>query len=141
MLSRDRRTGPRRSLLNPLRNAGPITFPIVTTAPKCRRLHPPRLSFSISSLFNIFNIMFRAAPRLIAHPALRTAHLRSVAPARRFISTAPPTQKRRSFKSLVARLGIAGAIIYYYNTVDVFADEPRRTFIPVMIAAFASVEG
>ncbi|RMZ70093.1 mitochondrial intermembrane space import and assembly 40 [Pyrenophora seminiperda CCB06] len=34
--------------------------------------------------------------------------------------------KKRSFKSLAARLGIAGAITYYYNTVDVFADEPRQ---------------
>ncbi|KAA8611737.1 mitochondrial intermembrane space import and assembly protein 40 [Pyrenophora tritici-repentis] len=75
--------------------------------------------------------MFRAAPRLIVRPALRTAPLRSLAPTRRFISTAPPTQKRRSFKSLVARLGIAGAIIYYYNTVDVFADEPRQLAQPL----------
>jgi intermembrane space import and assembly protein 40 len=27
---------------------------------------------------------------------------------------------------LVARIGIAGAIIYYYNTTDVFAEEPRQ---------------
>ncbi|EUC32483.1 hypothetical protein COCCADRAFT_37588 [Bipolaris zeicola 26-R-13] len=70
--------------------------------------------------------MFRAAPRLIARPALRTASLRSVAPTKRYISTAPPSQKSRSFKSLVARVGIAGAIIYYYNTTDVFAEEPRQ---------------
>jgi intermembrane space import and assembly protein 40 len=69
--------------------------------------------------------MFRAAaPRLIA----RTALPRTVAPSRRYISTAPPTQKSRSFKSLVARLGIAGTIIYYYNTIDVFAEEPGRTY-------------
>ncbi|EMD62310.1 hypothetical protein COCSADRAFT_120837 [Bipolaris sorokiniana ND90Pr] len=70
--------------------------------------------------------MFRAAPRLIARPALRAASLRSVAPTKRYISTAPPSQKSRSFKSLVARVGIAGAIIYYYNTTDVFAEEPRQ---------------
>ncbi|USP75617.1 Mitochondrial intermembrane space import and assembly protein 40 [Curvularia clavata] len=70
--------------------------------------------------------MFRAAPRLIARPALQTASLRSIAPTRRYISTAPPSQKSRSFKSLVARVGIAGAIIYYYNTTDVFAEEPRQ---------------
>ncbi|CAN9419069.1 unnamed protein product [Alternaria alternata] len=70
--------------------------------------------------------MFRAAPRLIARPALRIAPLRSAAPARRYLSTAPPSQKSRSFKSLVARVGIAGAIIYYYNTTDVFAEEPRQ---------------
>ncbi|KAJ4364635.1 Oxidoreductase [Neocucurbitaria cava] len=70
--------------------------------------------------------MFRAAPRLIARPALRSAQLPSFAPARRYISTAPPSQKSRSWKSLVARLGAAGAIIYYYNTTDVFAEEPRQ---------------
>ncbi|XPT01161.1 Oxidoreductase [Ascochyta lentis] len=70
--------------------------------------------------------MFRSAPRFIARPsALRTA-----LPARRFISTAPPPQKSRSWKSLVARLGLAGAIVYYYNTTDVFAEEPRRTIAP-----------
>ena len=69
--------------------------------------------------------MFRAAPRLIARsPAL----YRGVAPARRHLSTAPPTQKSRSWKSLFARFGIAGTIIYYYNTTDVFAEEPNRTF-------------
>ncbi|KAH7385577.1 hypothetical protein DE146DRAFT_667593 [Phaeosphaeria sp. MPI-PUGE-AT-0046c] len=67
--------------------------------------------------------MFRAAaPRLIARSALP----RAIAPSRRYISTAPPAQKSRSFKSLVARLGIAGTIIYYYNTTDVFAEEPRQ---------------
>ncbi|KAG9195293.1 hypothetical protein G6011_00414 [Alternaria panax] len=70
--------------------------------------------------------MFRAAPRLIARPTLRAAPLRSVAPARRYLSTAPPSQKPRSFKSLVARIGVAGAILYYYNTTDVFAEEPRH---------------
>ncbi|KAI4621892.1 hypothetical protein J4E80_004266 [Alternaria sp. BMP 0032] len=75
--------------------------------------------------------MFRAAPRLIARPALRAAPLRSVAPARRYLSTAPPSQKSRSFKSLVARLGVAGAIIYYYNTTDVFAEEPRQLVQPL----------
>ncbi|KAL5117835.1 Oxidoreductase [Pleosporales sp. CAS-2024a] len=64
--------------------------------------------------------MYRAAPRLIARWALP----RPLAPARRFVSTASPTQKRRSWKSLVARFGMAGAIIYYYNTTDVFAEEP-----------------
>ncbi|KAF2849462.1 hypothetical protein T440DRAFT_469229 [Plenodomus tracheiphilus IPT5] len=70
--------------------------------------------------------MFRAAPRLIARPAARAAPFRSIAPARRCLSTAPPTQKSRSWKSLVARFGIAGGILYYYNTVDVFAEEPRH---------------
>ena len=69
--------------------------------------------------------MFRPAVRLIARPnALR--NLPRSTPSSRFLSTAPPTQKSRSWKSLVARVGAAGGIIYYYNTTDVFAEEPRR---------------
>ncbi|KAF2998867.1 Oxidoreductase [Curvularia kusanoi] len=77
--------------------------------------------------------MFRSAPRLIARQSGLRGVPRASLPARRFISTAPPAQKSRSWKSLVARLGVAGAIIYYYNTTDVFADEPRyaATALPV----------
>ncbi|KAL6702448.1 Oxidoreductase [Coniothyrium glycines] len=70
--------------------------------------------------------MFRAAPRLLVRPAVRAAPLRSFAPTRRALSTSPPAQKSRSWKSLAARIGLAGAIIYYYNTTDVFAEEPRH---------------
>jgi len=72
--------------------------------------------------------MFRSAPRLIARQGALRASPRAVTslPARRFISTAPPAQKSRSWKSLVARLGLAGAIIYYYNTTDIFAEDPRQ---------------
>lgn len=69
--------------------------------------------------------MFRPAVRLIARPSAYRNFPRSIAPSSRFLSTAPPTQKSRSFKSLVARVGAAGAIIYYYNTTDVFAEEPQ----------------
>jgi len=55
---------------------------------------------------------------------VRAALPRTTTPARRYLSTAPPTQKSRSWKSLAARLGIAGTIIYYYNTTDIFAEEP-----------------
>lgn len=74
--------------------------------------------------------MFRAVPRLIARPAVRVALPRSAAPARRCLSTAPPVQKSRSWKNLVARLGVAGAVIYYYNTTDIFAEEPNCTIGP-----------
>jgi intermembrane space import and assembly protein 40 len=82
--------------------------------------------------------MFRSTPRLIARQgALRasprafpsltaTSPTAASLPARRAISTAPPARKSRSWKSLVARLGLAGAIIYYYNTTDVFAEDPRQ---------------
>ncbi|KAF1354218.1 hypothetical protein EJ07DRAFT_91779, partial [Lizonia empirigonia] len=47
---------------------------------------------------------------------------------RRCLSTAPPAQKARSWKSLVARLGLAGAVVYFYNSTDVL-DEPRCRFL------------
>ncbi|KAF1976556.1 hypothetical protein BU23DRAFT_29705 [Bimuria novae-zelandiae CBS 107.79] len=78
--------------------------------------------------------MFRPATRLIASNAVRAAPRTSFAPARRFISTAPPTQKSRSWKSLFARVGAVGAIIYYYNTADVWAEEPRHTVAALPIA-------
>lgn len=70
--------------------------------------------------------MFRSAPQLIARQSVLRTLPRNTLPARRFISTAPPAQKSRSWKSLVARLGLTGAIIYYYNTTDVFTEEPRQ---------------
>ncbi|KAF2623313.1 hypothetical protein BU25DRAFT_305655, partial [Macroventuria anomochaeta] len=75
--------------------------------------------------------MFRTAPRLIARQGALRAVPRASLPARRFISTAPPAQKSRSWKSLVARLGLAGAIIYYYNTTDISA-EPRLDLAPAL---------
>jgi intermembrane space import and assembly protein 40 len=75
--------------------------------------------------------MFRTAPRALARQsALRALPRTSNAalPAgRRALSTAPPAQKSRSWKNLFARLGAAGAVIYYYNTTDVFGDEAPRT--------------
>jgi intermembrane space import and assembly protein 40 len=70
--------------------------------------------------------MLRPATRLIARPIAVRAIPRATAPIRRFLSTAPPTQKSRSWKSLAARVGIAGTIVYYYNTTEVFAEEPGR---------------
>jgi len=74
--------------------------------------------------------MFRPATRSVARctAALRAPLPRSVAaPTRRLASTAPPpVRKSRSWKSLAARLGLAGGIVYYYNTTEVFAEEPGR---------------
>jgi intermembrane space import and assembly protein 40 len=80
-----------------------------------------------------FIAMFRSAPRLIARQGALRASPRAFpsTSARRFISTAPPAQKSRSWKSLVARLGLAGAIIYYYNTADIFDSEDPRKLAPV----------
>ncbi|CAI6334112.1 unnamed protein product [Periconia digitata] len=70
--------------------------------------------------------MFRPATRLIARPAVARLLPRAAAPTRRYLSTAPPSQKSRSWKNLAARVGVAGAVIYYYNTTEVFAEEPSQ---------------
>ncbi|TAQ84818.1 hypothetical protein B7494_g6845 [Chlorociboria aeruginascens] len=55
----------------------------------------------------------------------RTLQSRTVIrPTRRFLSTAPPSQKSRSWKSSLARWGVAGGLLYYYNTSTAFAEEP-----------------
>ncbi|CZS89302.1 related to rabbit histidine-rich calcium-binding protein [Rhynchosporium agropyri] len=69
----------------------------------------------------MFRSTLRATPRRIASPG--TTLTRSS--ARRSLSTAPPSQKSRSWKSSAARWGLAGAGVYYYNTSNVFAEEPE----------------
>ncbi|KAF4615636.1 hypothetical protein G7Y89_g15270 [Cudoniella acicularis] len=69
----------------------------------------------------MFNSAVRAAPR---HILPSRAIIRN-SPARRFLSTAPPLQKSRSWKSSAARWGLAAGGIYYYNTSNVFAEEPE----------------
>jgi intermembrane space import and assembly protein 40 len=68
----------------------------------------------------MFKSAVRAAPRRILPP--RTV-VNST--GRRFLSTAPPTQKSRSWKSSAARWALAAGGIYYYNTSNVFAEEPE----------------
>ncbi|KAF2193268.1 hypothetical protein K469DRAFT_619959, partial [Zopfia rhizophila CBS 207.26] len=70
--------------------------------------------------------MIRPALRLIARPTAVRA-LPRAAPTRRFLSTPPPARKSRSWKSSAVRWGIAAGIIYYYQTSDVFAEEPTHT--------------
>ncbi|KAF2479499.1 hypothetical protein BDY17DRAFT_304008 [Neohortaea acidophila] len=69
--------------------------------------------------------MFRPAFRatLASSPARAAPGARA---ARRFLSTAPPHHKSRSWKSSAARWGLAGAAVYYYNTATVFAEEPAH---------------
>jgi intermembrane space import and assembly protein 40 len=69
----------------------------------------------------MYKTAFRAAPRRLPSRPLNSA--------RRFLSTAPPAQKRRSWKSSAARWGLAAAGVYYYNTSNVFAEEPDGEFI------------
>ncbi|KAG9832912.1 hypothetical protein KCU77_g12665, partial [Aureobasidium melanogenum] len=62
--------------------------------------------------------MFRPIVRRAAVQASRTS-----APSRRFLSTAPPHEKSRSWKNSAVRWTLAGALVYYYNTSNVFAEE------------------
>lgn len=78
--------------------------------------------------------MFRPTSRLIVRSSAVRA-LPRAAPTRRFLSSAPPSQKSRSWKNLGARFGVVGAIIYFYNTTEVFAEEPRRTWAPRSVVA------
>ncbi|KAG9786349.1 hypothetical protein KCU95_g8454, partial [Aureobasidium melanogenum] len=62
--------------------------------------------------------MFRPVVRRAAVQASRSS-----APSRRFLSTAPPHEKSRSWKNSAVRWTLAGALVYYYNTSNVFAEE------------------
>ncbi|KAL2038005.1 hypothetical protein N7G274_009225 [Stereocaulon virgatum] len=64
--------------------------------------------------------MIRQAPHLL-RPSSKC--LRAF-PTRRFLSTAPPAQKSRSWKSSAVRWGLAIGAVYYYNTSNLFAEEP-----------------
>ncbi|KAA6407316.1 MAG: hypothetical protein FRX48_08864 [Lasallia pustulata] len=65
--------------------------------------------------------MFRPASRSLLRqslPAIRPVR------TQRLLSTAPPAQKSRSWKSSAVRWGLAVGAVYYYNTSDVFAEQP-----------------
>lgn len=48
----------------------------------------------------------------------------------RLFSTAPPSQQSRSWKNYATRWGLAIGAVYYYNTSNVFAQEPALTVPP-----------
>lgn len=87
---------------------------------------PLLLLFINLSFITVFSdtIMFKSATRIASAAPLNRVVPRAGA-ARRFISTAPPHQKSRSWKSSAARWGLAGALVYYYNTATAFAEEPH----------------
>ena len=68
-------------------------------------------------------IMYRPASNLLLRQSLPP--LRSAA-RHRFLTTAPPHQASRSWKNSAARWGLGIAGVYYYNTSNVFAEEPAR---------------
>lgn len=61
----------------------------------------------------------RLAPRRIVSSKLQSTT--------RFLSTAPPVKKSRSWKSGAARWAIAIGGIYWYNTSPLFAEEPEAS--------------
>ena len=66
----------------------------------------------------MYKIVIRGAPRHI----LQTSAFKSS--PRRLLSTAPPAQKSRGWKSKSVRLALAGGVVYYCMTSDVLAEEP-----------------
>ena len=69
--------------------------------------------------------MIRQAPRHL----LRCSRPLHAPQTRRFLSTAPPAQKSRSWKSSAVRWGLAIGVVYYYNTSNLFAEEPPCEFL------------
>lgn len=70
----------------------------------------------------MYKSVLRAAPKC-ASP--QTKSVINTTSARRFLSTAPPSQKSRTWKSSAVRWALAGAGLYWYNTSNVFAEEPE----------------
>ncbi|RSL65259.1 Mitochondrial intermembrane space import and assembly protein 40 [Fusarium duplospermum] len=68
--------------------------------------------------------MYRTTLRSASRPVIASLRSNTLRAApRRFASTATPADKSRTWKSSVARLGLAAAAVYYYNTSPVFAEE------------------
>ncbi|KAI6872105.1 hypothetical protein KC323_g1682 [Hortaea werneckii] len=74
--------------------------------------------------------MYRPAVRAVSSAASKTLPRHAATSGRRFVSTAPPHQKSRSWKSSAVRWGLAGTLVYYYNTNNVFAEEPYMIHAP-----------
>ncbi|KAI5288010.1 Oxidoreductase [Ascosphaera aggregata] len=79
--------------------------------------------------------MFKSASRSIVRASSLSNSSRSVAvalqlqslPVRRFINTTTktkPVEKSSTWKATFAKWTAAGALVYWYNTSDVFAEEP-----------------
>jgi len=68
------------------------------------------------------NKMYRRPLRTASASLARSAYKRPA--PRRFLTTAPPHQTSRSWKNSAIRWGLAGTLLYYYNTSNAFAEEP-----------------
>ncbi|KAJ5918658.1 hypothetical protein N7466_010650 [Penicillium verhagenii] len=69
--------------------------------------------------------MFRPAVRALA----RAPAVAARSPANTRLISTGPAPKSRSWKNTVARLGLAGGAIYYYNTSSVFSEEPSFSIL------------
>lgn len=69
--------------------------------------------------------MFRPASRVL----LRAPAVARGPASRRLISTAPAESKPRSWKNTAVRLGLAAGAVYYYNTSNVFAENPSFSLL------------
>lgn len=69
--------------------------------------------------------MFQSAARSAPRRILTSRVPLKISNARRFLSTAPPPQKSRTWKSSAARWALAIGGVYYYNTSTVFAEQPE----------------
>ncbi|GAB7358977.1 hypothetical protein MBLNU230_g5051t1 [Neophaeotheca triangularis] len=67
--------------------------------------------------------MYRTVLRAVPTATLPRAASKTA--GKRFITTAPPHKTSRSWKNSAARWGLAGTLVYYYNTAVVFAEEPE----------------
>lgn len=83
----------------------------------------PYLSYLHSSLTLFSPAMFRPVSRAL----LRAPAVARGPASRRLISTAPAEPKSRSWKNTAVRLGLAAGAVYYYNTSDLFAENPSCT--------------
>ncbi|KAF7592231.1 Oxidoreductase [Aspergillus hancockii] len=70
--------------------------------------------------------MFRPASRVV----LRAPAVARGPASRRLISTTTPAEaKSRSWKNTAVRLGLAAGAVYYYNTSNVFAENPSFSLL------------
>ncbi|KAF5614410.1 mitochondrial intermembrane space import and assembly 40 [Fusarium subglutinans] len=79
--------------------------------------------------------MYRTTMRSASRPVIASLRSNTIrATPRRFNSTTTPADKSRSWKSSVARLGLAFGAVYYYNTSPIFADEAVSKTVPAPAA-------
>ncbi|KAL8711902.1 MAG: hypothetical protein Q9220_003846 [cf. Caloplaca sp. 1 TL-2023] len=76
--------------------------------------------------------MSRPITRSLLRISNTLSHLHRAPLTRRFLSTAPPAQKSRSWKSSALRWGLAAGGIYYYNTSTLFADDATLLEAPLL---------